>query len=78
MGNQTLEIKAANQILNPLNEVFNAIVDTTKISNHFISKGNGKMEEGKQIMWKFPEFDVEFPIRVGKIESNNYREKQKK
>ena len=30
------------------------------------------MEEGKKIMWRFPEFDMEFPIRVGKIEKNKY------
>ena len=30
------------------------------------------MEEGKTIMWRFPEFDMEFPVRVGKIEKNKY------
>jgi len=72
MKNQTLEIKAALQILKPVNEVFEAIVDPIKMSNYFISKSSGKMEEGKQIMWQFPEFAVEFPIRVGKIERNRY------
>ncbi len=23
-------------------------------------------------MWRFPEFDMEFPVRVGKIENNSY------
>ncbi len=72
MKNQTLDIKAALQILKPVNEVFEAIVDPNKMSNYFISKSSGKMEEGKQIMWKFPEFDLEFPIHVGKIEKNKY------
>jgi uncharacterized protein YndB with AHSA1/START domain len=72
MENQTLEIKAALQILKPVNEVFEAIVDPNKMSNYFISKSSGKMEEGKQIMWQFPEFDMEFPIRVGKITKNKY------
>lgn len=72
MKNQTLEIKAALQILKPVNEVFEAIVDPVKMSNYFISKSSGKMEEGKQIMWQFPEFAVEFPIHVGKIERNRY------
>jgi uncharacterized protein YndB with AHSA1/START domain len=70
MGNQTLEIKAALQILKPVNEVFEAIIDPIKMSNYFISKSSGRMEEGKQIKWQFPEFDLEFPIRIGKIESN--------
>jgi uncharacterized protein YndB with AHSA1/START domain len=72
MKNETLEIKAALQILKPVNEVFEAIIDPLKMSNYFISKGSGKMEEGKQIIWQFPEFDASFPIRVGKIEKNKY------
>jgi uncharacterized protein YndB with AHSA1/START domain len=71
MKNEELEIKAAIQILKPPNEVFDAIIDPVKMSNYFISKGSGKMEEGKQVIWKFPEFDEESPIRVGKIVANN-------
>ena len=72
MKNQTLEIKAALQILKPVNKVFEAIVDPDIMSNYFISKSSGKMEEGKQIKWQFPEFDMEFPIRIDKIEINKY------
>lgn len=68
----TLQIKAAIQIQNPIHEVFEAIVDPQKMSNYFISKASGRMEEGKQILWQFPEFDMEFPIRVGKIEKDQY------
>ena len=67
MKDQSLEIKTAIQILKPVNEVFEAIVDPIKMSNYFISKSSGRMETGKQIIWQFPEFDMEFPIRVGKI-----------
>jgi uncharacterized protein YndB with AHSA1/START domain len=72
MDPQTLEIKTALQILKPVSEVFEAIVDPAKMSNYFISKSSGRMEEGRQIMWKFPEFDTEFPIRVSKITKNEY------
>jgi uncharacterized protein YndB with AHSA1/START domain len=72
MANSILGIKTALQILKPVNEVFEAIVDPDKMSRYFISKSSGRMEDGKQIMWKFPEFDMEFPIRVGKIEKNKY------
>jgi uncharacterized protein YndB with AHSA1/START domain len=72
MKNQTLEIKAALQILKPVNEVFEAIIDPIKMSSYFISKSSGTMEEGKQIIWQFPEFDASFPVRVGKIEKNKY------
>jgi uncharacterized protein YndB with AHSA1/START domain len=30
------------------------------------------MESGKVIMWRFPEFDIEFPIRISKIEKDKY------
>jgi uncharacterized protein YndB with AHSA1/START domain len=72
MKTQTLEIEVALQILKPVNEVFDAIVDPDKMSKYFISKSSGRMEEGKQVMWQFPEFDLEFPVRVGKIEINKY------
>ena len=67
-----LEIKTAIQILKPVNEVFEAIIDPSKMSNYFISKSSGRMEEGRQLKWQFPEFEMEFPIRVGKIEKDRY------
>ncbi len=68
----TLEIKAAIQIQKAPEEVFEAIVDPAKMSNYFIANGSGRMEDGKSILWKFPEFDFEFPIRVSKIVQNQY------
>jgi uncharacterized protein YndB with AHSA1/START domain len=65
MKTELLEISAAIQILKPANEVFEAIVDPDKMSNYFISKGSGRMEEGKNLMWSFPEYEGEFPIRTG-------------
>lgn len=72
MKNQTLEVKAALQVQKPINEVFEAIVNPEKMSNYFISKGSALMEEGKKISWRFPEFDMDVPIRVGKIEKNKF------
>ena len=72
MKNGTLEIKVAIQILKPASEVYEAIVDPKKMSKYFISESSGRMEEGRQIMWRFPEFDAEFTIRVGKMEKNKY------
>lgn len=72
MKDHDLEIKASLQIQKPAEEVFEAIVDPVKMSNYFISKGSGRMEEGKTLIWKFPEFDAEFPVRVGKTERSKY------
>ncbi len=67
-----LEIETAIQISRPAADVFEAIVDPSKMSNYFISRGSGRLEEGRKILWKFPEFDTEFTIRVGKTETNKY------
>jgi len=72
MKNLSLEVNAALQMSKPINEVFEAIVDPSKMANYFISKASGRMEQGKTVTWRFPEFDMEFPVRIGKIEKNKY------
>ena len=72
MAYRSLEIKTAIQILKPVNEVFEAIVDPVNMSNYFISGSSGRMEPGKQVMWRFPEFDLEFPVRIGKMIRDEY------
>jgi uncharacterized protein YndB with AHSA1/START domain len=67
-----LESKAALQINKPVHEVFEAIVSPEKMKNYFISESTGRMEEGKELIWKFPEFDEEFPVRVDKIKKDEY------
>src|ERR1041384_7617701 len=72
MQMQTLEIKAAIQISKPSHDVFEAIVDPAGMKNYFISTSSGKMEEGKEIKWQFPEFDEYFPVKVSKIIKDEY------
>lgn len=62
-----LEINTSIQILKPIEEVFGAIIDPNKMSNYFIAEGSGMMEEGKEIEWKFPEFEDRFNIKVLKV-----------
>ena len=69
---ETLEIKTSLVIQKPLHEVFEAIVDPGKMSGYFISKSSGRMEEGKNLVWRFPEWDMDVPVRVGRIEKNRY------
>jgi uncharacterized protein YndB with AHSA1/START domain len=42
------------------------------MSNYFISKSTGRMEEGKTLTWQFPEFDMKFPVDIGRIEQDKY------
>lgn len=72
MKEDKLEIHVAMQIQKPIHEVFEAIVDPSKMSNYFISQSSGIMKEGENLIWKFPEFEEEFPIRVAKIEQDQY------
>jgi uncharacterized protein YndB with AHSA1/START domain len=72
MNAEPLEIKAALQMQKPVAAVFEAIVDPAKMSHYFIGESSGRMEEGKQLQWKFPEFDMLVPVRVGKIEKDAY------
>jgi len=58
-----LVAKASIQIQKPIEEVFEGIVNPEKMTNYFISESTGKMETGKELTWKFPEFDQRFPIK---------------
>jgi len=69
---ERLEIKAGLQILKPVTEVFDSIVDPDKMKNYFISSSTGFMAETETLTWKFPEMDIEFPVTVGKIEKDRY------
>ncbi|SDR83012.1 SRPBCC domain-containing protein [Christiangramia echinicola] len=65
---KNLEINAKLQIAKPRNEVFDAIIDPEKMSNYFISPGADKMEEGKSVIWGFPEFpDMKIDVKILKL-----------
>lgn len=72
MKPQILEIKAGIQIQKPVHEVFEAIVDPSKMSNYFIAYGSGRMETGAKLTWRFPELDMDVPVRVGEVRKDEY------
>lgn len=67
-----LEIKTGLQVLKPVSDVFESIVDPNKMKNYFISKSSGYMKEGEIVTWKFAEMEIEFPVTVIKIEQDKY------
>lgn len=69
---EKLEINAAMQIQKPINEVFDAIVNPDQMANYFIAESTGIMESNINLVWKFPEFDQEFSIRVERVEKNKH------
>jgi uncharacterized protein YndB with AHSA1/START domain len=69
---EKLEIKTALQIAEAQKTVFDAIVDPSNMSHYFISESSGKMEEGKTINWKFPEFEEAFPVKILEVKPNEF------
>jgi len=63
--------KASIQIQKPIEEVFEGIINPEKMTNYFISESTGRMETGKELTWKFPEFEDRFTIKDIKTEINH-------
>jgi len=72
MTTEKLEIEVAMQIQKPVHQVFDAIINPDTMSYYFISKSTGMMEEGSELIWNFPEFELDYPVRVGKIIKDKY------
>lgn len=60
--------KAAIQIKKPIEVVFEAIVNPEKMTNYFICESSGRLETGKEVIWKFHEFPESFPVNDINIE----------
>ncbi|MFL9838820.1 SRPBCC domain-containing protein [Flavobacterium sp. ST-75] len=67
-----LEIQCSMQILKPVHKVFEAIVNPEQMTNYFISKSSGRMEEGKKLIWNFPEIKADVPVKVDKVIKDEY------
>ncbi|WP_143960452.1 SRPBCC domain-containing protein [Litoribacter populi] len=63
--------KATIQIQKPIEEIFDGIVNPEKITRYFLSETSGWLEDGKELIWKFPEFpDYECIVNQVAIEQN--------
>lgn len=72
MTTKKLEINVAMQIQRPVHQVYETIVNPEIMSNYFISKSSGLMEEGNELIWNFPEFDGDYPVRIGRMIKDEY------
>ena len=72
MTTEKLEINVAMQIQRPVHQVYEAIVNPNIMSNYFISKSSGLMEEGNELVWNFSEFDIDYTLRIGKMIKDEY------
>lgn len=67
---EKLTAKAAISIQKPIAEIFEAIVNPEIMRQYFISKGSGRLEQGKEVIWEFPEFEGSYPVGVKEIITN--------
>lgn len=65
-----LTAKASIQILKPIDEVFDAIVNPDHLTRYFISKSSGDMMPGTELTWEFGDFPGPFPVKVVSVQAN--------
>ncbi len=58
------------KIQKPVAEVFDAVVNPTKLSGYFIQAASGPLAEGATVMWKFAEVPGEHPVHVRQVIQN--------
>lgn len=62
-----IEVKVKSNIFKPVDQVFDAIVNPAKIIGYFVSSASGKIEEGKNIIWEFKDYNVSIEVKVLKV-----------
>lgn len=72
MKHTEYEIKVAIQVLKPVQEVFESIVNPEIMAEYFIKRGDKRMEENTEVIWEFPEFEGTFPVQVKDVRKNDF------
>src|SRR5262245_27146151 len=67
-----LRVETGLKIMKPAHEVFEAIVDPKKMSNYFISKGSGRLDEAKPVTWTWDDMRMQADVRPSKIEPDKF------
>jgi uncharacterized protein YndB with AHSA1/START domain len=58
------------KIRKPVADVFEAVVDPKKLTGYFTRTASGRLASGETVMWSFPEFEGEFPVKVREVVAN--------
>jgi uncharacterized protein YndB with AHSA1/START domain len=58
------------KIFKPVNEVFEAFVDPSKIGNFWFSSSSERWEQGKTITLRYDEYDAQVDIKIMEIKEN--------
>ncbi len=62
MNTEALEIRQTIQIYKTPLEVYEAIADPAQLSQYFIARSTGRLENNIEIIWHFPEFTTAVPV----------------
>jgi uncharacterized protein YndB with AHSA1/START domain len=72
MTGADLRVETGLKMMKPAHEVYEAIVDPKKMSNYFISKGSGRLDEGKPVTWTWDDWHMQADARPNKIEPDRF------
>ena len=68
MSNPTAAAKL--KICKPIAEVFDAVINSNKINQYFVSSASADMVEGTSLKWRWEEFNYEADVTVLAVEIN--------
>lgn len=63
-------VNSKSTIFNPVNEVYDAIVNKDKLDKYFVSSAAASMTNGAKIKWEWKDYNAETEITVLKVEPN--------
>ena len=64
-----LKFQVHGRIAKPVDEVFDAVYNPTKLSAYFTTGGaSGPLDEGSTVKWDFADFPGAFPVHVRAVE----------
>jgi uncharacterized protein YndB with AHSA1/START domain len=64
-------VKVEYRVARSVADVYDAIVDPTKMSQYFISRGSGRMELGAKLEWEWTDVGAKLAIEVGQLDANS-------
>ena len=66
-----LKFRIQTKIQKPVEQVFDAVYNPTKITQYFATGGaNGPLDEGANLIWRFEDYPGDVPLSVKKVIPN--------
>ena len=65
-----IQVNVRDNVLKPIDDVFDAIVNPDRITGYFASGSDRRLEEGKIVKWTFSDVGMVLEVNVTKVEQN--------